>query len=39
MAVERPSLNNVPTKIGFNKVVNIPVTIPRNLKAASIKGT
>lgn len=38
MAVERPTLNNLPTKIGFNQVVNIPVTIPKNLKTNSIKG-
>jgi len=37
MSVERPILSNVPSKIGFNKLFNINVSIPRNLKASSIQ--
>ncbi|KAH9480911.1 Aldehyde oxidase GLOX [Psilocybe cubensis] len=38
MSVARPTLSNVPTKIGFNEKFTVDISIPKNLKATNIQG-
>jgi len=38
MTVARPQLQQVPKQIEFNQVFIIPVSIPKELKAAVVQG-
>ncbi|KAF8530540.1 glyoxal oxidase N-terminus-domain-containing protein [Hysterangium stoloniferum] len=37
MTVDRPKLLNVPAKIGFNQLLTVDVSVPSNLRAATIQ--